>query len=106
VIALLVVLGSFVAIGSVVALAAFSRYCDQVAKLQGRVEERHNHRGSDENVKNAFEREQYWNLMLGRHRLPGDPPVNRLGDRLSIGFRALLISSLALVVGLATIFGG
>lgn len=105
VITLLVALGAFVAIGSGFALAAFGRYCDRVAELQGRVQERHNHVGSDENVKNAFEREQYWNLMLGRHRLPGDPPVNRLGDRLAIGFRVLLIASLVLVVSVAVIFG-
>lgn len=103
---LLVVLGAFVAIGSVLALAAFSRYCDQVAKLQGRTEERHRHQGSDENVKNAFEREQYWNLLLGKHRLPGDPPVNELGDRLAMGFRVLLVSSVVLVASLAVIFSG
>lgn len=105
-VALLVALGTFVTIGSVLALAAFSSYCDQVAKLQGRIEERHSHRSADENVKNSFEREQYWKLLLGRHRLPGDPPANQLGDRLAIGFRVLLASSLALVAGLAAIFGG
>jgi len=104
-IGLLAVLGAFVAVGSALALAAFGRYCDQVAKLQGRVQERHNHVGSDENVKNAFEREQYWNLMLGRHRLPGNPPVNQLGDRLVIGFRVLLVASLILVACVAVIFG-
>lgn len=105
VIILLIALGAFVAVGSAFALAAFGRYCDQVAKLQGRVEERHNHVGSDENVKNAFERELYWNLMLGRHRLPGDLPVNQLGDRLAIGFRVLLIASMGLIVCVAVMFG-
>jgi hypothetical protein len=104
-ISLLVALGAFVAVGSAFALAAFGGYCDQVAKLQGRVEERHSHVGSDENVKNSFEREQFWNLMLGRHRLPGDPRVNQLGDRLAIGFRVLWIASFGLVACVAVMFG-
>lgn len=102
---LLVILGAFIAIGNCFALAAFGRYCDRVAVLRGRVQKRHNYVGSDENVKNAFEREQYWNLILGRHRVPGDHSVNLLGDRLAIGFRVLLFASLVLVVGIAAIFG-
>ncbi|MCA0177596.1 MAG: hypothetical protein LCH73_15145 [Proteobacteria bacterium] len=106
VVGLLALFGASVIVGVILALIAFGRYCDEIAKYYGREQERNGHRGSDENVKNAFEREQYWNLMFGRHRSQGAPSTIKLGDRLSLGFRILFVASIGFVACFAILFGG
>lgn len=102
---LLALFGTSVMVGSIFALVAFGRYCDEIAKFYGREKERHDHWGSDENVKNTFEREQYWSLMFGRHKSQGAPSTIKLGDRLSLGFRILFVASIGFVVCFAALFG-
>lgn len=102
----LVLLAVLVAVGGVFALVAFSRYCDEVAKFYGRTKERHDHWGADENGQNAFEREQYWNLLLGRNKFSGDPAIERLGNRTANGFRMLVGASAILLVCVVGFFDG
>ncbi len=75
-----------------------SHYCDRMAALTGRMQERQATNGTDAGGANAFEREMRWKLIWGVPHGVTDPQLAAVGRSLAIRARLLFVAA-ALLVG-------
>ena len=80
-------------------MSQFKTYCDDVAKATGRTEE-NEYRGvwTDEWGYNAFQREQWWNLLIGNFYGIADPSLLKHGRLLSRKIRLSFFATVLTVI--------
>lgn len=105
-IAVLIVFALFYVVFAVSTMRRLSDYCDRVAALAGRMQERKSTHRTDEGGENAYEREIRWKLLLGAPHGVTDPRLAAIGRSLTIRIRLLYVAAVLLVVGVAVTFDG